>query len=426
MGSSFFPVLRGQYSGSPFTAGLVFLFPVFFLTLRGWTNAISFLIFFVAIFHIAKNMNFYLRNRGKSCWWVIGILGAPFLCSLISQLGRGEIVAASLDGPARFLMAAIAFIYFSRTKLSYVRLLANGCLLAVCATGISIALFRDHYWGSRAATYFVDPITLPCFLIACLALTGFHRLNRPQSVWVLVGSYMLIPITVYVVIQSQSRTSMVAFLGLVLAELYTAFRFKEKSSFIVVAATFFVTILAGLYFSDVVVTRISESVKEVELFFSGVTETSTGTRLGLAQMDLLLFVKNPFFGVADNGLPPIEWFWGQGMNINQALYEQKILSGSHNEVLAHLVREGLFGLVTLIGLFIVPIFAFYKFSSSGSVQEATVSRIGLVFCFVIFLSGLTIQVFNLKMTATFYAFTMSMFFAQIASALDSHEEKNVL
>ena len=426
MGSFIFPVLRGQYSGSPLTAGLVFLFPVFFLTLRGWTNAISFLIFFVAIFHIAKNMNFYLRNRGKSCWWVVGILGAPFLCSLISQLGRGGLVAASLDGPARFLMAAIAFIYLSRIKLSYVRLLANGCLLTVCATGISIFLFQDQYWGNRAATYFVDPITLPCFLVACLALTGFHRLNRPRSVWVLVGSYILIPITIYVVIQSQSRTSMVAFLGLVLAELYIAFRLKERSSFIAVAATFFVAILVGLYFSDVVVNRISESVKEVELYFSGITETSTGIRLGLAEMDVLLFVNNPFFGVADSSLPPIEWFWERGVNISQALYEQKVLSGSHNEILARLVREGSFGFLALISLFIFPLFFFHRLSSSGSFQEALASWIGWVFCIVIFLSGLTIQVFNLKMTSTFFAFILSMFFAQIASSLDSLEEKNTL
>jgi O-antigen ligase len=420
--SSFFS--RGRYSESALTAGLVFLFPIFFLTLKGWTNAISFLIFFVAVFHIVRNINFYVGSREKNFWWVFGILGAPFLCSLISQLGRGDIVVSSLDGPARFLMAAIAFIYLSRTKVNYVQLLANGCCLAVLATAISIFLFKDYYWGNRAATYFVDPITLPCFLIACLALTGFHRLHRIQSIWVIFGSCILIVITGYVVLESQSRTSMVAFLGLVLAELYIVFRFKDKSAVIVSVAIFFLTISGGLYFSDVVINRMSEAVRGVELFFSGYADTSTGTRLGLARMDLLLFVNNPFFGVADASLPPIEWFWERGININQALYEQKMLSGSHNELLARLVREGLFGLFALISLFVFPIFVFHRFSSSGSPQAVTAARIGWVFCIVIFLSGLTIQVFNLKMTSTFFAFIISLLFSQIFCSLSPGFEKN--
>jgi len=141
-------------------------------------------------------------------------------------------------------------------------------------------------------------------------------------------------------------------------------------------------------------------------------------------MDLLLFVNNPVFGVPDGSLPPIEWFSDRGMTITEAVYNQKLFTGSHNEILAHLSREGAFGLASVASLFLIPVGVFYKFSSSSSRRLSFAAQAGLTFSVVIFLSGLTIQVFNLKMTSTFYAFVLSILFAQIVLSLDLIKAKN--
>jgi O-antigen ligase len=403
---------------------LIFLFPIFFLTIKGWTNTISFLIFFVSLFYIAKDIRFYICDRGKRFWWIFGALVTPFLAQLIAQLGKGNIVGSSLDGPARFLMAAIAFIYLSRTKISHALLLSAGCILSVFATGVSVMFSQDYYWGDRAATYFVDPITLPCCLIGCVASTGLNRLNQYMGFWATVVVAILTALVAYVIIESQSRSSMIAFLGLILTELYIVAKYGPKSTRISFLVICLLTIFVGLYFSDVVTNRASKTIHEVRLFFSDNINTSSGIRVGLAQMDLLLFVENPVFGVPDGSLPPIEWFSDQGMTITETVYNHKLLTGSHNEILAHLSREGVFGLASVASLFLIPVGVFYKFSSSSSHRLSFAAQAGLTFSVVIFLSGLTIQVFNLKMTSTFYAFVLSILFAQIVSSLDLIKAKN--
>lgn len=403
---------------------LIFLFPVFFLTIKGWTNTISFLIFFVSLFYIAKDIRFYICNRGKRFWWIFGALITPFLAHLIAQLGKENIVGSSLDGPVRFLMAAIAFIYLSRAEISHALLLSTGCIFSVFATGVSVMLFQDYYWGHRAATYFVDPITLPCYLIGCVALMGQISLKQYMGFWATVVVAISMALAAYVVMESQSRSSMVAFLGLILTELYIVAKYGSKSTRISFLVSCVLTIFVGIYFSDVVTNRVSEVIHEVGLFFSDNINTSSGIRLALAQMDLLLFVKNPVFGVPDGSLPPIEWFGDQGMTITEMVYNQKLLTGSHNEILAHLSREGVFGLASVTSLFLIPIVVFYKFSSSSSRRLSFGARAGLTFCVVIFLSGLNIQVFNLKMTSTFYAFVLSILFAQIVLSLDLYKAKN--
>ena len=100
----------------------------------------------------------------------------------------------------------------------------------------------------------------------------------------------------------------------------------------------------------------------------------------------------------------------------------KVLAGSHSEVSAQLVRKGLFlGGFVLWGLFLYPMYLvsckLRLWSTAG--PGFALGIYGLMV--PVFLSGLTIQVFNLKMTMSFYMLCLAIFLAYCLYKMEASE-----
>jgi hypothetical protein len=151
--------------------------------------------------------------------------------------------------------------------------------------------------------------------------------------------------------------------------------------------------------------------------------TSSGQRLVLGLIDIHLILGSPLFGLGDRtSLPPYEVLMSSIPFLTREIYEIKILAGSHSEILAQLVRQGIvFGSATLWGLFLYPLYVFvWKFKNSTFSEGSPLAgAIGIII--PILVSSLTIQVFNLKMTISFYGLCLAIFFAYLCS--DAEREK---
>ena len=394
---------------------LVFLFPIFFLTIRGWVNSIAILFFLIACLYILRYPTFFFRDRSKIFWLFLVTLLCPFFAELIVQIGRGEIVGSTLDGPSRFLAAAIFFVFMTRIRGDFLRWISVGSIFAVFVTSFSVLVFTDYYWGGRAATYFVDPITLPVYLVATLSLVQ-PTLVRWNSTWervfaLSVGGLMLLLVGV-VAILSQSRTSWVALIVRVETTLFLS-TMKNKKLFAYLNFFLLICVFLSFLFVGTIQSRVVEAFDQIHSFTQGSRDTSVGLRLGLILMDIKLFLGYPLFGIADGQLPPLDWFSAHGMDVTPKLYQQKLLTGSHSEIFAHLARKGIFGISVVFALFFVPIFYFSKSLMDESGRVRAEAAMGLRFSLVIFSSGLTIQVLNLKMTSTFFAFILAIMFASL-------------
>ena len=132
----------------------------------------------------------------------------------------------------------------------------------------------------------------------------------------------------------------------------------------------------------------------------------------LLLIDFELIKDNLFFGVADGVMPTYDYLQSRIPSLNEQIYEIKALAGSHSEVSAQLVRKGLFlGGFALWGLFLYPLYLVScKFRSWSTADPGLAAGIyGLIV--PVFFSGLTIQVFNLKMTMSFYMLCLAIFLA---------------
>lgn len=422
---SFLRRLNGSsYGRMELIASIVFLMPIFFLTIKSWVNISGFLLFFLSCWPIIKNPTYYFCNRSKVFWMLLVCLVVPFFSELFAQIGREQILLSSLDGPSRVVLAAGIFIYLSRSDSEkLIQWLSYGSAIGTVGVCVSLIFFPNYYWGTRAATYFVDPITLPCFTVGLLGLTLFWSRKIFPGYIDLFVKFLLAFVATYVAVESQSRSAFVALVCLLTAYVMYSFRHSCKTQIIGLVGV--ITGFTLLYFiSEIVHHRVNESVDGVIAFLSedyvGIQETSSGQRIILGLIDVYLIKSNPFFGVGDRSpLPPYEELSLVIPYLSRLIYDIRVLAGSHSEFLALLVRQGLFfGPLTLCSLFCYPLYLLlFKYRKLTFVTGSPLAVIlGMVI--PIMASSLTIQVFNLKMTVTFYAVCLAIFFAYLCSRVE--------
>ena len=418
---------------------VVFFMPVFFLIVKSWVTTSLFLLFLICVWPIISNWTHYFSNRGKQFWVLLTCLVIPFFSELIAQIGRGEIVGSSLDGPSRMILAATVFVYLSRVEVSHViRALSLGAVFGLIGIACSLLLFPEQYWQHRAATYFVDPITLPCFTLGLLGLALFlNRVAGPREIRLAIKLFLVF-VAVYICIESGSRSSWVAFSCLMAA--YVLYLWRRSFKYQVIGMIGLLIALFAIYLlSKTVYERVNESARGVLAFvFQGehmnddarlvVHHTSSGQRLLLGLVDIHLIKGSPLFGVGDRtSLPPFEELSSAIPLLSEEVYEIKILAGSHSELLAQLVRQGLLcGTATLCSLFLYPLYVFVLRFRRFTFSDGSLSVGALGIIIPILASSLTIQVFNLKMTISFYGLCLAIFFACLCQNVERESTEKTI
>jgi O-antigen ligase len=321
-------------------------------------------------------------------------------------------------------LAAGVFIYLSKkdcTKL--LSALGIGSALGIVLVFLHLQVFPEHYWVDRAATHFVDPITLPCYTFVLLGLYLFGDSSKtPTKVSNLI-KLLISMLAIYIAIESRSRSSWVA--GIALAELYLLYSFRASLTKQILSGLFLafgIFILFNL--SDIFRYRTIEAFEGLVAFLEagGGQSSSSGQRMILLLIDFELIKDNLFFGVADGAMPTFEYLKARIPSLNTQIYEIKRLAGSHSEMSAQLVRKGLFlGGFVLWGLFLYPMYLVScKLRSSPTVGPKFAPEMyGLIV--PVFLSGLTIQVFNLKMTMSFYVLCLAILLANYLRRIETSE-----
>jgi len=160
--------------------------------------------------------------------------------------------------------------------------------------------------------------------------------------------------------------------------------------------------------------------------WSTAQHTSSGHRMIMGLIDIELIKINPFFGFGDRSdLPSFEDLQQLIPMLTRQIYDIKAVAGSHSELLAQLVRQGLiFGCLTLVSLFFYPLYLFlWRYRKLTFVNRSSLAgAIGVIV--PIFISSITIQVFNLKMTISFYGLCLAIFFAYLCHCLEAESTEN--
>jgi hypothetical protein len=180
--------------------------------------------------------------------------------------------------------------------------------------------------------------------------------------------------------------------------------------------------IVGYQSSEVIQVRISDVISVLSIYAEGssekfhvvIQESAIGHRIVSFFIDLQLIHDNFWFGILDKDIPPYDELALKIPLLNEEIYNIKRLAGSHSEFLSQVVQKGaILGGLSLIFYFICPLYIVLK-GITREIDDNTSRSAGFLgFIVVLLFSSLTVQVFNLKVTATFFGLCLAIFLSSV-------------
>lgn len=403
--------------------GILSALPLCLFSVKGWTSGILFIgaaITFVLIFTDRSNQP---SDRKQSIWiiFIMIMFASPLMAAMLSSALRGEWNWSSFDSFSRFLLAAPIFYIAYQNQFRVVNQWQYLIPVSLILTLVSTAFLPGYYGDAnpfdnpRLAIFFVDPLTLGYLglTLGILSFFSIHLFSRDD--WKIVLLKILGGmIGFYISFKTQSRTGWLA-IPLILFLLLYSRGPKNRLLSTLAAIAISAVIATGMYLSSSIVqNRLDAAVTDLKAYqFNGLnSETSLGERISFARMGLYYFKLSPIHGWGLRGYqthandPELLKFASESTRASPA-------RGSlfHSEITTNAVAHGIFGLVAILLLFILPVVLCVRQWRRGI--NPRLCAFGLAYLFCVIISSLSTEIFSLKFAASFHAVFLACLCAQL-------------
>jgi O-antigen ligase len=337
---------------------------------------------------------------------------AIVLSIFIGQASRGNFLLSSYDGPSRLILALPILIAIYKNKIDFGKILSLTLPLALLFI-LFYAKFGFHSYGDRLTTHYLDPIFWGNFSIImgfiCLA-----SIEETDSIAMKLYKLSGLGLGVTMSILSQSRAGWIAGVALIVIWLFinrNRLTIKRLGlySLLVIVALIILYLLANTLQS-----RIDAAISDVINWSNETqTESSTGYRLTMWKMTAYFFSLSPWVGYGEyTALPIINNSYIQSFADPESIKTIQCC-GPHNEIAAHILKSGIFGVCALLATYFLPLYIFIK-SKSHQIKS-----MGIMLCMGIFICSFGTEMLGLKISYTFYALLLAGLLA--TSLWKSHE-----
>ena len=375
---------------------LLFLFPVFAVSIRHWVSAIFLLLAFLGIFTLRTSLERVKLSKLEI--WLLVLMALFFLTYAVSSLVNGW-----SDRDARLFERELRFFLFVPLYFLIRRLpnaldaLGLGAVLAVFLTAILAPIQAFYFgYGRDIGVYgplFTGPITA-LFLIIGLAWLHSHSPDRHRRV--LIAALNLAALVVAVLC---SRSSMLGMsVAIVVYYLWIARDLRD----LLVIVLFGSILLLGHENKDAstapkfgVALAESKAYLAFQLTNPGEpnpnASSSIGTRLEMLR-SLRYFIRDyPFWGVGGYKYQEIVSSYVQQGLVSEAAARH---AHPHNVFAQVLISKGLVGLAGFVAILGISVLLLKR--SRRKLTDSTVSALGTLFILVLILMNLTESAMVLK------------------------------
>ena len=400
----------------------VTILPLFYLVLKNWTEAWLVILASVSIFGIIKSrLPIRALFPEQATAWIFAALAFPVVAIFLSIIVRGDLRWSLLEqniellnGPGRLFLAAVAFLWLNYKKVRFL----DG-FQVVLAFSIIITLFfattLQEGVANRYTTSLLDLCTFGQQIVLLGLIQLFLLVFRPAQSRIVVGLTVLsILLAAYMGINSGGRGGWIAVppLLVIAALVYQGKKTKVLSVIFIALVAIGGILATNKVFQD----RVTSIYSETRAWFAGDATAGGSGRLTLMSISWELIKDNPIKGYAhkDNLWRPVyemdpARYLRQGFKYEETEYHRYTLceTGEHNQYLHELLISGIFGIVALALLLVVPLVVFITRlrGSEGDFYAAAAVGVGFVVAFVVF--GLTQGPFSYKVIASFYGFVIA-------------------
>lgn len=406
-----------------FIASLV-ISPLFLLTISGWMTRIVVVCALLAIYILYKNRfkdnESALKNKASIDTKLLCItLALPLIAIFLGQSFRGQYEWSYYDSPAHILICIFILLAVAKTSAQIVKWMSFTFPIVTLLALANILLDPNMYWGeTRISTQAVDPLMFGSlsltFGLLSLISIKLHDVN--DSKWLVIYKLIGFGTGIFLAILSGSRTG---WLALPIVGFLWVFYDNAKWSLPTKLITVFgiVALISSSYFiSSNMHQRINDTVTDLTNYQWNTDKPndydSVGPRISFARMAVFLLEKKPLSGWGDGSFEGV--INDPALNFSK-LETKKIAleAGFHNDITANMVRSGVWGLMATVALFLVPAVFFMCNLRSKHKKQRDVAFLALAFLICQFVSSLSMEIFNLRYSASFFGLIIAVFCGQI-------------
>ncbi|MCM2567349.1 O-antigen ligase family protein [Janthinobacterium kumbetense] len=392
------------------TSVCVFLFSALALAVNSGYSFGALVLLLASSWLLWKRPRLHLQRRD---YLLMGVMLAYFLIFTANMLYHGD-PARELDMPLRVLLALpvlLLLIAYPPRAAAWWSGLAIGAIAgaALAATQyIPSSPFRPQAATSNAIHY--GNVSM---LFGMLTLCGIEwaikqRHRIAWSVLLLAGGL----IGIFGSIISGSRGGWLALpvCGCIFVVHYARTRGKHYMTGLL-AALLAVAVLSYIVPNSPVLERATDAVEDLKKFEdSDNVSTSVGQRLEMWRTALTLSNDHLWFGMGRNGyLEAKKKLSTEGKMSEIVLH----YTNAHNDYIDSLVKRGIFGLLALLLLFLLPLTLFTRALRHGPASAQPFALAGVMLCTCYMIFGLTTSSLTLNIGIIMLVFPMVILWAML-------------
>jgi len=394
---------------------ILLCYPALLFLVRGGMNGALFMLTILALFLLISRKAYKNKLDRADRYFSIA-MASGLIAILFSQLYHHDMIARYFDSDSRFLLAVPVLLALRHINIKILSIMQyafpSGAIAALVAVLVTNTLVRTD-----ASTSFMNHIHLGdmALLLGFLSLFSVNWTGRDHLVvklFKILGLFAGLTVSVL----SSARGGWIAIPVFVFVFVYFRTTGKLFTKLLLVLLSIGIVGLLGYYFIEPIHQRLWMIYSDLSKFSGGHEDTSIGVRLQLWNAAFHLIAANPIFGVGAAGFAnAMDGLSATGLITPVAAGLGK--GEVHNEILAHTVRFGVFGLASILAVYFVPFAIFLRAARSKIHQQSVAVVMGMCVTLGFFVFGLTVETFDLKMTAAFYSMTVA-----VLLAISTHDE----
>lgn len=384
-------------------------YPALFFLVRGGMNGALFLLTILSLYLLISRKSYNNKLDRADIYFSIA-MASGLMAILLSQIYHHDLIARYFDSDARFLLAIPVLLALRHIDMKVLSMMEYAFPLGAIAALAAIMVTNPRV-TSDASTLFINHIHLGdmALLLGFLSLFSVNWVRTDHPIVKLLKILGLIAgLTVSAL--SSARGGWIAIPVFVFV--FINFRTNGRMANKVLLAMLLIGMLAllGYFLLETIRQRVWMIYSDLSQFLGGNADTSIGIRFQLWKAAFHLIAQNPVFGAGADGFRAAM----DGMSASGVITPVAAGYGKgevHNEILAHTVRFGIFGLASILAVYFVPFAVFLRAARSKIRQQNVAAMMGMCVTLGFFVFGLTVETFDLKMTAAFYSLTVAVLLA---------------
>jgi len=381
------------------------ILPFGFMTFKGLFGVLSAICLLLSLLTLGIKPDYPSNFFKEKCSFLIILcLSATVLSLLLTQAIRGDISAASYDGPVRLLAALPILIATYKHRINFPKLLS----LVIPLVLLGILIFAKvnpnlspNVDTSRLSNYYLDAIFWGNFSII-LGFMSFASIQFQDHLLLKIYKFSGLALGITMSLMSQSRAGWIA--AIIMTLVWLALNRKELTfkKLVVITFAFLLTLVLLFILVDSFSARVNGAITEISGWLNKTqTESATGYRLTMWKMTTHLFSQSPWVGYGEFSTLSVT----RDPYILSFVDAESIMTiqccGPHNEVAAQTLRSGVFGILALLATYMIPMYIFLR----SKINQSTV--MGMMLCTGVFICGFATEMLGLKISYTFYAILTS-------------------